>query len=515
MNSKKLSFLKTNWPILFVSLLTILQQGRVIWSHGFKFTGSDQTVLWQITRDLSNGHFYEPYFYGQNYNFPLESWLVVPFFKIGFPEWIIFPLVTSFLFLFPFFILGYTLWKKDNHFGALISIGMPLLMQIEFNIISGLSRGFVTGLFVAGFLSLLLDKKTKFSFFLFGFVGISALAINPNSVVFVAPAGLYFMFQNLKKPSFYILGAIGGSIPLILKYTADQFYVIHPEYMLHSLWGNSFSFVALKDGILEMSQIFQYSMPVLWNFDWLVMLVIPASSVVLLKQGKKSEAIAALFGFITIFISMGFPKVHDSVGTIFLNTTRMWLALPLALALYSGWLCSKRYFAKRQIVLLSLAFVSFFAFKQSNFRSVLDKETAERNYGPISIIPIEDLHIQCNLIQETAKENQVTLVALMPLWDYSIPQMELLAYGCPTILDSPLPFVMGEWERRRFGHGEFYKGSHKRVLIVGYDPEKINHVNYGSTEKILDSPRMYLLELESTDTQTIFDLLNGTPKLKN
>ena len=468
-------------------------------------------MLWQIARDLSEGSFYEPYFYGQNYNFPLESWIVAPLLKLGIPIWILFPLITSFLFLLPFFLLGYYFLKNKNTFGALICIGMPLLMQIEFNIISGLSRGFATGMFAAGFLAFFINQSKNRDFVLFGFFSVLALALNPNSVVFVAPLGFYYLLHNWTSLKFYPFLFLGALPPLAGKFLADKFYEDHPEYLLHTLWGNEFSIVALKDGFLEMSRIFQYSMPVIWNFDGLVLLILLASAIILFKQQKPKEAWSTLVAFVILIIALGIPKVHDDVGSIFLNTTRMWLALPLCMALVAGWLSQNRTIVKRQEYLLLIALASFFIYKQVNFRAVLDYETAKRNYGPVAIIPIEKLRDKCLEIKQLAEQHKVTLVALNPNWDYPIPELEMVAYGCSSLVEEFPRAIMGDYERRRWGHGDLYDYSHSKIMIVGWNPDKLKHVNYASTNKISESPRIYIMNLEKTETRAIFDLLNGTP----
>ena len=64
--------------IVIVSTI-ILYKLYILEKFGFKYTDSDQSIMWLGAKDYSNGIFHEPRFYGQDYNTMLESLFSVPF----------------------------------------------------------------------------------------------------------------------------------------------------------------------------------------------------------------------------------------------------------------------------------------------------------------------------------------------------------------------------------------------------------------------------------------------------
>ena len=87
---------------VFILLLALIVLNRIlIFNSANQYVDSDQPFQWQGTKDYSEGKFYEPRFYGQNYNTFLEALVAVPFYKAGLPVYKAVPLATHFLFLFP------------------------------------------------------------------------------------------------------------------------------------------------------------------------------------------------------------------------------------------------------------------------------------------------------------------------------------------------------------------------------------------------------------------------------
>ena len=118
----------------------------------FNYTGSDDVVFWYGANQFSSGQFIEPYMYGQNYNFMLESLLSVPLISAGVPYNISLPLTTCILGIFPYFIFSLAFYRKEKKEIAFVFVAILLLLPIEHGMLTSMSRGFVSGLF---FLSLL------------------------------------------------------------------------------------------------------------------------------------------------------------------------------------------------------------------------------------------------------------------------------------------------------------------------------------------------------------------------
>ena len=68
-----------SWLFFIVFLVTlVIDRVITLIRFGFIYTDIDQTVMWNGAYDYSRGIFHEPFFYGQAYNYMLESLLAVP-----------------------------------------------------------------------------------------------------------------------------------------------------------------------------------------------------------------------------------------------------------------------------------------------------------------------------------------------------------------------------------------------------------------------------------------------------
>jgi len=64
--------------LYYIGALVIISRILTLTEFSFKYTGSDDVIFWQTAMDYSKGIFHEPFFYGQNYNYALESIIAVP-----------------------------------------------------------------------------------------------------------------------------------------------------------------------------------------------------------------------------------------------------------------------------------------------------------------------------------------------------------------------------------------------------------------------------------------------------
>jgi hypothetical protein len=80
MNSKKQTLL---FSILVLGIIGL--RYYVLVHFGFKYSDSDQAIMWNALRNYSEGEFHEPRFYGQAYNSMLEAFLAIPLYKMGVP----------------------------------------------------------------------------------------------------------------------------------------------------------------------------------------------------------------------------------------------------------------------------------------------------------------------------------------------------------------------------------------------------------------------------------------------
>ena len=179
--------------IYLVLLLAVVSfRFLVLLKFGFKYTDSDQTIMWLGLKDYADGIFHEPRFYGQAYSSMLEALIGVPFYKMGMPASKVLPLITSFFALAPFVIISFfTLLKKSIKM-ALAIISITLLLPVEYALLTTIPRGFVAGIFVAsiGCISLFYPKS-KWGFFFLSITGVIGFSLNFNAVLLFLPCFIY------------------------------------------------------------------------------------------------------------------------------------------------------------------------------------------------------------------------------------------------------------------------------------------------------------------------------------
>lgn len=461
--------------VLFICLLVLLLAARLttLFYYGFEFTGNDDVVFWQMAHDYAHGVFHEPFFYGQNYNFGLEPFLAVPLVWLNVPLYIGLPIISSLLGIFPFVFFAVVLFRRGFVLSSYFFLIIPLTLPIEYDILTSVSRGFTSGLAATAFLVFpLLQPTSKKSFVIFGFATAVGFVLNPNSILFSFPIGLLLLLENYKKPAFYLL-SIGVGIPfLALKYWAEQFYEINDEYIVHFMWELTYSFSLLLEGLSYLDKFFRHLTPVFWEGNWFILIILVILSVVLLKKNQQ-KGIIILATLVVALALMGVNKVNDGMKTVFLTPVRMYLSVPLILALAFFWFPVKEQLQNKvQLVVVTLAF-SVFLVKISVYPTLINSLTEKTNYGPVAIQSIEKLKNQCTDLEAILNQHSVDLVVFMPTWDRNIPEIEFLNYGCSLLHPMELSSVMNIYERRTWVYQDVKSNARKNVLLFNHSIENI------------------------------------------
>src|SRR5690606_14011380 len=130
--------------------------------------------------------------------------------------------------------LAWLFWRNGSLVAAGVCLLVPLALPIEHGILTGMSRGFVSGLpFDALLAPCLFRPELRSSFVLFGMVAPLAYFINHNTAPMVVLVGGYIMLKAPFKPVNYLLVVL-LALPFIgLDLLAKQFYVDNPHYVAH------------------------------------------------------------------------------------------------------------------------------------------------------------------------------------------------------------------------------------------------------------------------------------------
>ncbi|HVX84632.1 MAG TPA: hypothetical protein VH253_07435 [Phycisphaerae bacterium] len=142
--------------VLALLALLIADRWRLCEQFLFKWTDEDQAIMWYGAWELMHGRIPEPCFFGQAYNSVLEGWLAVPLIWCGVSYAVAVPLVTVVLGLLPFLLLAYAAWRRRQSVVAGLALAVPLVLPTRYAMMTGMPRGFVTGVAVGAVSAMLL-----------------------------------------------------------------------------------------------------------------------------------------------------------------------------------------------------------------------------------------------------------------------------------------------------------------------------------------------------------------------
>jgi hypothetical protein len=449
-------------------LLLILDRMVLLTNFNFKYVGSDDLIFWQGATDYMKGKFYEPYFYGQNYNFMLEALFAVPFLKLGVPYFYTFPIATSFVALFPFVFISIVLKKNDLFIESIFFLVLPVLLPIEYGILTSVTRGFVSGLFFSSFLIFsLLSPNKKSSWFLATLAFAFGFIFNPNSLVITFPVCLYLLFVNWKRTAFYLISFITVLPVLSIEFFSKMFYQNNQDYNVNGMWQLQFDFKMVFDNLKHLDNFFAYSTPLFWFAGWSVLLIILFIGFFLLKKDKY-KGFSLLFGIAFILLTLGINKVNDHIDSIFLSSTRMFLGVPILAGLAFTWTFKHLALNKYQLI-FGIAFIAFTTFfiKTSVSTAVIKLHTVKTNFGPVAIKKSNELICECEKLDSISVKHQVSLFAFVPTWNLNVPHMEFYNYGCPLLNKKFPSTMMNIYEKRTWVYIKEKESIHKNILIFG------------------------------------------------
>lgn len=454
--------------LLLLGGLVLLDRLLLLLAFGFRYVGSDDLILWQGATDYAQGIFHEPYFYGQAYNFMLEALLAVPLVAAGVPHHIALPTITSLLALFPFFLFAWVLYRHEHGPAAAIFLLVPLLLPVEYGILTTIPRGFVTGLFFAGFLVYpLMEPHRTRSYVILGLACSFGYVFNPNSLIFALPIAVFLLLRNLKRPRFYLITALSAGPALLIQEAARAFYADRPDYNVHFMWTLEFYPSELLPGLARLDRYFSHLTPVVWSVGWLFLPALVVISVVIWRKDR-SMAAAMLVATLFLIALLGVNKVNDDAGTLFLSSVRMFLGVPLFFALALSWAVRQGrppgHHWKILVLVLGLCFVPV---KAALYGPIAGACAMKARNGPIAVWPIAELRTECGRTATLLEKHDVDLLMLVPYWDVTVPNMEFYNYGCPLLETSFPTTLMNVYERRTWVFMREPQAVHPNILIFG------------------------------------------------
>lgn len=482
-------------------LLVLIDRWLLLEHFTFRYVDDDQAIMWFGAKEFGAGGFHEPYFFGQPYNTMLESLVAVPLIKIGVSYAVALTTVMSLFTLLPFVMISSLLFRRKKEIQAFIVLSISLLLPTEFGMITAISRGCETGIFIASFAVLALYSKNRFRFFLFGFLSVLALCATPSAIILLFPAGIWLWSENLRERNFYLHTIIGALPAAAIWWWANHFYVVHPENVVHDAWPIDFSLSRLRP--YDWNDRFNDVIPIFWHFGALIFPLLIFIGVILFRQNENKAALGIFAGTLFLLFSLTSNKVHDGYPTVFYSWGRMFMAIPVLLALFSAQLHFPK-LSNRVAIFLLLIPISFFIIKCSTVSSVVHREVVEKTEHNMYVSKISDLQTLCDTIAAVSKQNQVELIVVGSHYN-----KHLINYACPC-LNANFPKTIEPAEDRRTWMLKEEDGKVRgTILFVGISQEGFaNQVELNKNlMKISDDPLMYILRNNHLPTTTVLDSL--------
>ncbi len=495
--------LKIGYIILLT--LVILFRCSILHQFGFKYADSDQSIMWLAAKDYANGIFHEPRFYGQDYNSMLEALLAVPLIKLSIHPYIALPVITTFLSLFPYLLISLILFNKKSTFLACAVISIPLLLPVEYDMITSLSRGFVTGIFIAsiGCISIL-NERPKWGFFFMGFLGIIGFSLNPNSLLLTIPCFLYLLIGNYNRKEFYIYMIPGILLASFLHFLSEYFYYTHPYFNLH-IQSFDYSFIRLFNALFHAGKYISYVTPLFWKHKWILFILIGIALFFLLKKKEYRKTIFLGSILMMMFFTLGLNKIQDGTGSVFFSYSRMFLAFPVFIAFFIAIIKVKNDWIAISFLIIPIL---FFEIKSSILVSSIDKNVYTMNHV-IAVEKVPYLLDECEKIKSVSDKYNVNLIVISNHWDY-----DFINYGCPACTEGFPPTLRPAYERRTWRLIEDENKTYQNILII--DTERKLDEQYKMVMKIPEMNGYYLIRDNPLRTMELLDsLMIPVRKFKN
>ncbi|MES2131056.1 MAG: hypothetical protein V4506_01835 [Bacteroidota bacterium] len=474
--------------VLIIVVYAIIEKILLYSKFSVNYTDEDQCILWLAADELLHGHFREPCFFGQDYSSCLEGWFSVPFLIAGLDYNQAIPLTTLLMSVFPFALIGWHFFKKENYLMTVITLFFLLMFSLNYKLISILPRGFITGVFFVGIAYYMLLREGKFRFFWFSFFALFGFFLNEMSVFLSFPILLIYFKDNYRSKPFYLQCIVGGLPALTYKLYAYGFYNIwHRQYKTFSKSNFIWEFNDLKEAFAHLDN---------WLFNDFTLIFISILFLCILLAFKKHYfkvwvifIIVVLMGF-----SFGLHRMQEGAETIFFNKSRLFVFIPFLLVILSSFVFSSLSLSMNKQLLFSgiaFVFITVTFFRQ---QSELDKKIEDEINIPekvVSVMSVENLYrLSYKYIYICRATHNHVLV-----FDILRKDVFTLYTVIPLLSDNDIKTFLPAFDRRLWAFNELVNSQPEKVVVFENYPERYNKAPLNTYKRrILDSSGDWLVE---------------------
>jgi len=488
---------------VFLLLTMFTVHVAVYFKLNLGFIDSDQPYMWLGAHDYAKGLFYEPRYYGQSYSTFMEALFAVPFVWMNLPVYCAVPLATHLIFLFPFLFSSLYLFFHNKKPAALLIIALTLCLPADYDLLTSLPRGFVTGLFFTSFFVINILNPTNFRFiFLNTFFAVLGYFVNPNSVLVSAPFLFYIFLHHYKNPRYYYItfSALFLYWPLHLFF--DRFYISHPDYVMSVIHYN-FSLDFLWQNISSLDSRFAQLSFFFPNNCLLLLCVMLLVSIFLFRKNKKAFASFLIFIAMLLF-SFCSGKTSEGSTWAYMSYSRMYLGIPIFICLFIPLFELNI----RNCLLLPFCIpLLFSAYKILNLEKLVGRHYDSRNFHGVRVLPLKDaLQIISFYKKVCAERNMDFMLISNRFWLNNV-----VCYGGPAIYDDYQDTQETKFDKRYWMRAKTNKKIYETFILVsslGQFKELLPKHTYFELEK-LDDYGLFLVNSNTLKTEDFIKFINA------
>jgi hypothetical protein len=428
--------------------LVLADAWNALTRFGFRFTDEDQAGYWYGAQEFAHLHFREPFYYGQPYIPMLESALMVPLQAVRNEPWVLLPLVSTLLGLGAWWLVAFVAWRRRRPLAALVILAGPLLLVPDYLLQLGVP--FNGGIFVAalGLVAAELMPGERTRGFAFGLLAaLGTLYVLPNTAVLALPAGILLALQPGARVRRWQGIIAGGALGALCAWAAGLFYTLHPGWVvsagvLQPGLGRGWHWSLFLDGLGHLHRHLGFYAPWFWTSGAAPLLALALIGVVAAWWRSWAVALGAWATLAAVLFSFGLNKVHEGQAGVFFSFDRMYVAVPLAIAVLVAALEPPRRLLPAgagAALLAALAAVSFAAATIALPAAVADaaRFPAIVYEGPRTVASMRD---ECAALDRAAVATGADLAVYL--------QNRGFAYGCSALLYGRVEAIYPSYERR-------------------------------------------------------------------
>lgn len=480
--------------IIVVSLLVLINLidlNMFFHHYGKKFTDSDQLIFWLQSQDISKGIFHSIFLYGQDYNIPYESFLAAPLLGAGVSPESALVLVNLVSIFSVFLLFAYLAYRKGSDLGVLLAVTLPLLLPVEWLILTSSARGFIGGIVVASFGMILhatsSNSLLRTSSLVLCFVGFT---INPNAVVLLLP---YFIWLLLTKDIRW--REVLYAIPFILIwYLVLQSEKNQMPVVTHPSWNIAWEWSAFTHSMSHFNDMFKGVLPVFYELGALWPLYLLLVIYGAFKKNKAALKITAILFLVFLFLSLGINKVADGTSSIYFPYARMFIAFPFVLIWFILQLYTSQDTSKTVLFSVLTSGILGFGVKQIFFNERTDR-ALKTSSGVVQVRYVPQLKEQCIKIDSIANAKTKKLV----LFHYKADE---LTYGCKVYCNTAT--LHPNYERRYWLMNRYQDTKAKDILFFDWTDKIQEEVTSITLNKLDDIGEPIYLSQDSLSLKEIY-----------